>query len=165
MRVLIVHMRVLHTTARWPNSTYEAISPGRKTYFASNEIIIYLRKTSWLGRSHVWLASSVDCRRKGQRFSAVLGAVAYAENFHGGGFIQWHRVVICIWCALFVTSQIHVIVLFPNQRFSEVRWHNMHVFLNIHSPYFMCHCTEYNLLAVQVRLSEENTPNATIHSS
>jgi len=41
----------------------------------------------------------------------------------------------------------------------------MHVFLNIHSPYSMCHCTEYNLLALQVRLSEENKPNATIHSS
>jgi len=24
----------------------------------------------------------------------------------------------------------------------------MHVFLYIHSPYFMCHCTEYNLLAL-----------------
>jgi len=82
-----------------------------------------------------------------------------------GGFIQWHRVVICVCCALFVTSQFDVIVLFANQRFSEVRWHNMHVFLYIHSPYFMCHCTEYNLLALQVRLSEENTPNATIHSS
>jgi len=22
--------------------------------------------------------------------------VAYAENFHGGGFFQWHKVVICI---------------------------------------------------------------------
>jgi len=30
--------------------------------------------------------------------------VAYAENVHGGAFIQWHIVVICIWCALFVTS-------------------------------------------------------------
>jgi len=29
----------------------------------------------------------------------------------------------------------------------------------------MCHCIEYNLLALQVRLSEENTPSATIHSS
>jgi len=37
-----------------------------------------------------------------------------------GGFIQRHRVVICIWCALFVTSQNDVIVLFPNQRFGEV---------------------------------------------
>ena len=37
-----------------------------------------------------------------------------------GGFIQRHRVVICIWCALFVTSQNDVIVLFPNQRFAEV---------------------------------------------
>jgi len=37
-----------------------------------------------------------------------------------GGFIQWHVVVICIWCALFVTSQIDVIFMFPNQRFGEV---------------------------------------------
>ena len=29
----------------------------------------------------------------------------------------------------------------------------------------MCHWTECNLFALQVRLSEENTPNATIHSS
>ena len=41
--------------------------------------------------------------------------------FMGGGFIQWHRVVICIWCGLFVTSQFDVTVLFPNQRFSKVR--------------------------------------------
>jgi len=27
---------------------------------------------------------------------------------------------ICIWCALFVTSQNDVIALFPNQRFGEV---------------------------------------------
>jgi len=77
-----------------------------------------------------------------------------------GGFIQWHMVVICIWCALIVTSQFDVIVLFPIQRFGEVCWHNMHIFLYIHSPYFMCHCTGYKLLALQVRISEENTPNA-----
>jgi len=45
--------------------------------------------------------------------------VAYAEIFHGG-FIQWHMVVICIWGALFVTSQFDVICMFPNQRFGEV---------------------------------------------
>ena len=79
------------------------------------------------------------------------------RNFSwGGGFIQWHRVVICIWCALFVTSQNDIIVLSPNQRFGEVCWHNMHIFLYIHS-YFMCQCTEYKLLELQVRLSEENT--------
>ena len=49
-----------------------------------------------------------------------LASVAYAENFHGGVFIQWHRVVICIWCALFVASQFDVMVLFPNQGFGEV---------------------------------------------
>jgi len=79
-----------------------------------------------------------------------------------GVFTQWHKVVICIWCALFVTSQFDVIVLFPNERFGEVCWHNLHIFLYIHSPYFMSHCTEYKLLELQVRISEENTPNATI---
>jgi len=47
-------------------------------------------------------------------------SVAYAENFHGRGFIQWHMVVICIWCALFVTSQFDVIFMFPKQRFREI---------------------------------------------
>ena len=84
-------------------------------------------------------------------------SVAYAETFHGGGFIQRHRVVTYIWCALFVTSQNYVIVLFSNQRFGEVCWYNMHIFLYIHSFYFMCQCTEYKLLELQVRLSEDNT--------
>jgi len=43
------------------------------------------------------------------------------RKFSWGGFIQWQRVVICICCALFVTSQFDLIVLFPNQRFSQVR--------------------------------------------
>jgi len=51
--------------------------------------------------------------------------VAYAENFHGGGFIQWHMVVICISCAFFVTSQFDVIFMFS----SEVCWHNRHILL------------------------------------
>ena len=35
------------------------------------------------------------------------------------------------------------------------------IFFYIHSPYFMCHYTECKLLALQVRLSEENKLNAT----
>ena len=31
--------------------------------------------------------------------------------------------VICIWCALFVTSQFDVIFMLPNQRFGKVCWH------------------------------------------
>jgi len=46
--------------------------------------------------------------------------VAYAENFHGGVLVQGHMVVICIWCALLVTSQFDFISMFPNQRFGEV---------------------------------------------
>jgi len=48
------------------------------------------------------------------RFTGLRQAVAYAENFHGGGFIQWHMAVICICCALFVTSQFDIIFMFPN---------------------------------------------------
>jgi len=54
-----------------------------------------------------------------RRVLRVCSAVVYTENFYGG-FIQWHRVVICIWCALFVTSQFDVKALFPNERFGEV---------------------------------------------
>jgi len=49
-----------------------------------------------------------------------LQPVAYAENFHGGSLVQGHMVVICIRCALFVTSQFDVISMFPNQRLGEV---------------------------------------------
>jgi len=60
---------------------------------------------------------------EGNRFNRFshkdAGSVAYAENFHGG----FHSVAydgLCIWCALFLTSQFNVIFTFPNQRFGEV---------------------------------------------
>jgi len=53
----------------------------------------------------------------------------YTENLHGG-LIQWLMVVICIWCALFVTSQFDVLFMFSNQCFGEVCWHKMHIFLH-----------------------------------
>jgi len=59
-------------------------------------------------------------------------------------------VVIYIWCALFVMSQFDVISMFPNGKF-----------VDIHFPYFMCHCTDYKLSALQVRLSEKNKLNST----
>jgi len=31
-----------------------------------------------------------------------------------GGFIHWQMVVICIWCALFVTSQFEGIFMFSS---------------------------------------------------
>jgi len=35
--------------------------------------------------------------------SCHVETVAYAENLHGGGLIQWQMVVITISCTLFVT--------------------------------------------------------------
>jgi len=43
-----------------------------------------------------------------------------AQKIFMGRFIQWHVVVISISCALFVTSQLDVIFMFPNQRFGDV---------------------------------------------
>ena len=76
-----------------------------------------------------------------------------------GGLVQGHMVVICIWCALFVTSQFDIISMFLNQRFGELCWHSMHIFL--HPPHYICRCTEYELSALQVRLSGKNKLNAT----
>ena len=42
------------------------------------------------------------------------------RKFSRGGFIKWHAVAISISCALFATSQLYVIFMFPNQRFGEV---------------------------------------------
>jgi len=48
-----------------------------------------------------------------------------------------HLVVICVWCALFMTSQFDVIFMFPNQRYDEVRWHDMHVILHALSLFYV----------------------------
>jgi len=86
--------------------------------------------------------------------------MAYAENVYGGVIMQWHMVVISIWCALFVTSQFDVIIIFPNQRFGEVFCRNMHILLCA-LPLFICHGTGYKLSTLQVRVTEENKYNAT----
>jgi len=76
-----------------------------------------------------------------------------------GEFIQRHMVVICLWCAIFVTSKFDVIFMFPNQRFAKFV-DIIRIFVYTHSPYFMCHCTENKLSALQLRISEENKLNA-----
>jgi len=94
-----------------------------------------------------------------QRSRLCHTPMAYEENFHGG-FIQWHMVLICIWCALLVTSQFDDIFMFSNQCFGEVCWLNLPILL-LALLLFMCHCTEYKPSALQVRTSEETKLNAT----
>jgi len=80
--------------------------------------------------------------------------------FMGGRFIQWHMVVICLWCAVFVTSQLTSYSCFQTNilaNFVDI----MCIFLNTLSPYFTCHCTDYKLSALYVGISEENKLNAT----
>jgi len=69
-------------------------------------------------------------------------------------------VVICIWCALFVTSHIDVIFIFKINIFAKFV-DIISIFFYTHSSYFMCLCTEYKLSALQCRISEENKLNAT----
>ena len=84
--------------------------------------------------------------------------VAYAENLLGG-FIQWHMVAISISCALFVTSQFDIILRFQTNVLAKFV-DTLCMFFYTHSPYFMCHCTKYELSALQARISEENKLNA-----
>jgi len=46
---------------------------------------------------------------------------------------------------------IDVTVMSPNQRLAKFV-DIICTFFYIHSPYFLCHCTEYKLSALQVRL-------------
>ena len=109
-----------------------------------------------------WLTALLQARRMSLvKTNGVHCKQRRTQKIFMGGFIQWHMVVISIWYALFVMSQFDVIFMFPNQRFGEVCWHNMRILLQYtHSPYFMCHCTEYKPSALQARISEENTLNA-----
>jgi len=87
--------------------------------------------------------------------------VAYAENFHGGGFwfrVIWWSFVFGVRClrrhslTSFRCFQTNVLA-----KFVDIKC----IFLHIHSLYFICHCTEYKLSALQVRLSEKNKFKAT----
>jgi len=62
-------------------------------------------------KQHFW---RYEYDYKCNRYSLVTTTVASGvrRKFSWGGFIQWHMVVICIWCALFVTSQFDVIFMF-----------------------------------------------------
>ena len=83
--------------------------------------------------------------------------MAYAENFDGGGLVQGHMVVICIWCALFMTSQFDVISMFPNQCFGEVCWHSMHIFLQPLSLFYVSLHWIWTISAPSQAIGEKQT--------
>ena len=80
----------------------------------------------------------------------------YAENFHGRNSLigAWWSFVFgvrCLWrhnLTSYSCFQTNVLTKFVD---------TICIFLYTHSPYFICHCTEYKLLALQVRISEEKT--------
>ena len=64
----------------------------------------------WIGKK----VPSFTFNTKIMSNKTILDAVSCTEKFNGGCFYQWHMVVICILCSLFVTSQFVVILMFPN---------------------------------------------------
>ena len=57
---------------------------------------------------------------KNVSLAAIARYSGVRRKFSWGGLGKDHMVVICIWFALLVTSQLDVISMFPNQRFGEV---------------------------------------------
>jgi len=59
-----------------------------------------------------------------------------------------------------VTSQFDVYASFQTKVLAKFI-DKIRVFFHTHYPYFMCYCTEYQLSALQARISGENTLSAT----
>ena len=84
--------------------------------------------------------------------------MAHAKKFHGGlSRVIWWSFAFsarCLW-----RHNLTSFPCFPNNvlaKFVDI----ICVFFYIHSPYFMCHCTEYKLSALQVSISEKTKLNA-----
>jgi len=135
-----------------PTSNLQIIRKGAHLNFAMGATLLRYATGVQTCVSHMFLV---------QVWHKCRGADQWrTQNIFMGGFHSVAYGIHLFWCALFVTSQFDVMFMFPNQPFGDVCWHNTHIF-DIHSPYLVCHCTEYKLLAFQVRISEENTLNAT----
>ena len=71
-----------------------------------------------------------------------------------GVFIQLHMVVICIWCALFVCRHNLALSSFFQTNVFANLVDMIGIFFYTHSPYFVCHCTEFKLSALQAGILE-----------
>ena len=106
--------------------------------FAVTQQQMWLLVSEWLATPAI---SSVQ-----RKFSWGVHSVAY------GG----HLYLVCAVCDSTIWRDIHVS--------KPTFWRSLLticIFLYTHSSYFKCHCTEYKLLVVEVRILEENKLNAT----
>ena len=94
---------------------------------ASNRWIWHMHIMPWVVAisqvSQVWV--SVACRG----FVMPVVTAWFDAPLPNSSIEQWHRPMVGIVTGytMFVTSQYDVIFTFPNQRFGEVCWHNMHI--------------------------------------
>ena len=122
-----------------------------------------MKNCSWssscvTSRLYSWI-SATPC--SAMSFVTWIPSVAYAEIFHGGISFsgRWWSFafdVHCLWRHNLTSYSCFQTNLLA--KFVDI----ICIFFYIHSPYFMCHFTEYQLLlALKVRISEVNTLNAT----
>ena len=102
-----------------------------------------------------------QCRdKKSPVWQLECWALATQKILMGGGSFSGIRWSFVFWCVLFVTSHSTSYSCFQTM-FWRVFVDIICIFFYTHYPYFMCHCTEYKLSALQVRISEETISNAT----
>jgi len=128
--------------------------------WTSKMIILILRRCEFC-RACSSVLIRTDCSDLVRQFTlSEFQSVAYAENFHEGGSfsgIWWSFVfgVLSLWrhnltsCSCFQADVL--------ARFADI----IGTLFYKHSPYFVCHCTENKLSALQVTISTENKLNAT----
>ena len=106
----------------------------------------------------VWRTETLHAMKL-TRSLVFTSAVAYAENIRGGGWfkvIWWLFVfsVHCLWR--------HNLTSFPCFQTNVLaKFVDIDAYFSTSTPYYICRCTEYELSALQVRLSGKKKLNAT----
>ena len=127
-------------------------------------LLIPVMRFQW----RVWLTEISlywQCQTKFKQALCVSCFLAWCgqrrtQKFCMGGFIQWLMVakfgVRSLW-----RHNLKSYLIFQSNDLAKFVDVICMLFYHTHSPYFMCHCTEYKLSAIKVRISEENKLNST----
>ena len=90
-------------------------------------------------------------------FSGCYQGCGARKNFRGFHSVAYdgHYYLMCLWRHNLTTYS-----YFQTNVLAKL-FYTTCIFLYTHSPYFMCHCTEYKLSWLQVRISEVDKLNPT----
>jgi len=137
-------------SSKLPKQTHQLHNLSTRT--SSSDTITSYKKASILFKLTKELTRNQGCGARDGHFRWSRSCFYFSwsqwhtQKIFMGGFIQWHLVVIWIWCTLFETSQFDVIFMYPNQRFGEVCWHNRHILVHALPLFYVSlGCIEYKL--------------------